>query len=99
MIKVVLRQEAINDLSDIWEYTLHNWSVNQAENYYQKLNIACKEIGENPDIGKNYPEISKYIFGLKTEKNIIFYQQISNVEIEIIRILHKQMDLKNRISE
>jgi toxin ParE1/3/4 len=99
MVKVILRQEAINDLSNIWEYTFHKWSIIQADNYYQKLKAACKEIGENPHIGKNYPEISKYIFGLKTEKHIIFYQQISNVEIEVIRILHERMDLKNRISE
>jgi toxin ParE1/3/4 len=26
MAKVILRQEAINDLSDIWYYTLHKWS-------------------------------------------------------------------------
>lgn len=99
MVKVILRQEAINDLSDIWDYTFHKWSVNQADNYYQKLKAACKEIEEKPNIGKNYPEISKFIFGLKTEKHIIFYQQITDVEIEIIRILHQRMDLKNRIGE
>ena len=50
MAKVILRQEAIDDLSDIWDYTMQKWSENQNE-------------------------------------------------IEIIRILHERMDLKNRLTE
>ena len=44
-------------------------------------------------------ELSKNLLGLKSEKHIIFYQQVSNDRIEIIRILHERMDLKNRITE
>ena len=73
MAKVLLRQEAIDDLSDIWHYTLHEWSENQAEKYYETIKFACKEIGKNPNIGKLYTEISKYLFGLKTGKHIILY--------------------------
>lgn len=99
MAKVILRQEAINDLTDTWDYTLHEWSENQADKYYQQIKFACKEIGENPKIGKNYTEISKHLFGLKSGKHIIFYHLISEEEIEVIRILHERMDLKNIINE
>ena len=50
MPNVILRQEAINDLSAIWNYTNHQWSENQADKYYKTLKLACKEIGENPNI-------------------------------------------------
>lgn len=99
MAKVILRQEAINDLSDIWYYTLHKWSEKQADKYYNDIKIACKEIGENPTIGKNYTDISEQLLGFKSGKHILFYHQISEDEIEVIRILHESMDLKNRISE
>ena len=99
MAKVILRQEAINDLSDIWYYTLHKWSEKQADKYYNDIKIACKEIGENPTIGKNYTDISEQLLGFKSGKHILFYHQISADEIEVIRILHESMDLKNRISE
>jgi toxin ParE1/3/4 len=56
--------------------------------------LSCNGIGENPDVGKEYIGISKNLLGLKSGKHIIFYQLISENEIEIIRILHKQMDLK-----
>ncbi|HNY54589.1 MAG: type II toxin-antitoxin system RelE/ParE family toxin [Sphingobacteriales bacterium] len=99
MAKVILRQEAINDLSDIWYYTLHKWSEKQADKYYNDIKIACKEIGENPSVGKNYTDISEQLLGFKSGKHILFYHQISADEIEVIRILHESMDLKNRISE
>ena len=97
MVKIVLRQEAIDDLNDIWDYTFKKWSEKQADKYYATVKRACNGIGENPNIGKEYDEINKNLLGLKSGKHIIFYKQISSYRIEIIRILHEQMDLKNRI--
>jgi len=99
MAKVILRQEAIDDLNDIWDYTFEQWSENQADKYYATLKIACKEIGENPELGREYNGISRDLLGLKSGKHIIFYHLISEDEIEVIRILHERMDLKNRLSE
>ncbi len=99
MVKVILRQEAIDDLDSIWNYTFEKWSEKQADKYYATVKMICNGIGENPDIGKEYGEISKNLLGLKSGKHIIFYQQISSDRIEIIRILHERMDLKNRITE
>lgn len=99
MVKVTFRQEAINDLTDIWNYTKIEWSENQAEKYYQSIKISCKEIADKPNIGRTYNEISKYLLGLKTEKHIIFYCILSEFEVEIIRILHERMDLKTQLTK
>lgn len=99
MAEVIFRKEAIDDLNDIWDYTFEKWSEDQADIYYANIKFACKEIGINPCIGKKYLGISKNLLGLKSGKHIIFYQQISKNEIEVIRILHERMDLKNRLTE
>ncbi|WHF50753.1 type II toxin-antitoxin system RelE/ParE family toxin [Chryseobacterium gotjawalense] len=99
MGKVIWRQEAINDLTDIWDYTFEEWSENQADKYYDAIKSACKHIGENPDLGKIYTEISENLRGFKSGKHIIFYHQISEDQLEIIRILHERMDLKTKINE
>lgn len=98
MPKVILRQEAIDDLNNIWDYTFEKWSEKQADKYYSKIKMSCRWIGEDPDIGKPYKGISKSLLGLKAEKHIIFYQEISDDKIEIIRILHERMDLKTRLT-
>lgn len=99
MARVILRQSAINDLNDIWDYTFEKWSEKQADKYYTTIKLACNGIGENPEVGKEYDGISRNLLGLKSGKHIIFYQLISDDRIEVIRILHERMDLKKRIIE
>jgi toxin ParE1/3/4 len=55
----------------------------------------CKGIAENPGIGKKYEGIVKRLFGLIAGRHIFFYRNAN--EVEITRILHEQMDVKNRI--
>ena len=98
MSKYNLTFKAIEDLSGIWNYTFEYWSENQADFYYQMLIGSCDEISENPNIGKNYKGIINKLFGLRVGKHIIFYKKTKDNEVEIIRILHEQMDLKNRIN-
>jgi len=99
MAKVTLRQEAIYDLNDIWAYTFEEWSERQADKYYAALEFACMQIGKNPELGKEYEGINSNLLGLRTGKHIIFYQVLTEDEIEVIRILHERMDLKNRLNE
>lgn len=99
MAKVTLRQEAIDDLNDIWTYTFEEWSEKQADKYYAALKFACMQIGKNPELGKEYKGINHNLLGLRTGKHIIFYQVVTEHEIEVIRILHERMDLINRLNE
>jgi toxin ParE1/3/4 len=99
MANVILRQEAIDDLNDIWFYTFDEWSEKQADKYYAALEFACTQIGKNPELGKKYDGINKNLLGLRTGKHIIFYQVISKDRIEVVRILHERMDLKNKLNE
>ena len=40
MADVILRQEAIDDLNSIWDYTFIKWSEKQADKYYAILKIG-----------------------------------------------------------
>ena len=46
MAKVILRQEAIDDLNNIWEYPFEKWSEAHADKYYSMLRHAFVEIGK-----------------------------------------------------
>jgi toxin ParE1/3/4 len=94
MAEIIFRQEAIDDLNNIWEYTFEKWSESQADKYYLMLKLSCMEIGNNPEVGKEYDEINKNLFGLNSGRQIVFYQFMDTLEIEVIRILHEKMDLK-----
>jgi toxin ParE1/3/4 len=99
MGKYRLTNKAVEDLTGIWDYTFDNWSEKQADKYYDFLLENCQDIANNPDLGKNYDGITSNLFGLKASRHIIFYRKLINKPIEITRILHERMDLKNRITE
>ncbi len=99
MAKFVLTKKAVEDLNDIWNYTVDKWSEQQADKYYSQLKDICQEIADNPSVGKKYGGIASDLFGFKANRHIIFYRLIENRPIEITRILHGRMDLKNRIAE
>lgn len=91
--------KAVEDLANIWNYTFDNWSESQADIYYLLLIENCKKIASNPELGKNYTGISKNLKGLRAGRHIIFFRKIEENSVEIIRILHEQMDLKHRMRE
>jgi toxin ParE1/3/4 len=97
MASFKLTNKAVSDLSGIWEYTLDTWSERQADKYYFMLLDTCQDIANGKVSGKNYPEIHAEILGFRAGQHIPFYRKISDDKIEIARILHAQMDLKNRM--
>ncbi len=99
MAEYKLTNKAVEDLSKIWDYTFEVWSENQADKYYDGIISNCKEIADNPDLGKFYEGISKQLLGIKSNRHIIFYRTINENFVEITRILHERMDLKKRIAE
>ncbi|MCC5929319.1 MAG: type II toxin-antitoxin system RelE/ParE family toxin [Cyclobacteriaceae bacterium] len=99
MAEYKLTNKAVDDLNGIWDYTADEWSEEQADKYYNMLLNTCQDIANNPDLGKNYDGITTDLFGLKANRHIIFYRKTKSDPIEITRILHGRMDLKNRLTE
>ena len=48
MAKYHLTNKAVEDLSNIWEYTVDTWSERQADDYYNMLIASCQKITEDP---------------------------------------------------
>ena len=89
-----LSNKAIEDLDSIWLYTLSTWSEQQADNYYNDLIDACKEICDSTiNADREYVEIQKGLWCHHCRKHLIFYKYSSDNTIDIIRILHERMDI------
>jgi len=97
MAKFYLTNKAVEDLGDIWNYTVETWSENQAEIYYSLLIDSCQELADKPNQGKSYEVIERNVLGFKTGQHIIFYRIVTEKEIEVVRVLHGMMDMKNHL--
>tara|TARA_R110002074_G_scaffold275763_1_gene447217 strand:+ start:314 stop:613 length:300 start_codon:yes stop_codon:yes gene_type:complete len=99
MPKYRLTSLSNQDLNEIWEYTFRKWSIKQADKYYDLLIESFNQITLEPNCGKNYDGVEPKLRGLKTGKHIVFYELIDDDTIEISRILHQSMDIKNKIKK
>ena len=97
MAKFSFTNRALDDLIEIWDYTVENWSENQAEKYYNLIVASCIDLANNPQLGKSYNIVSQNLLGYKCGEHIIFFQEIVRNEIEIARVLYGMMDLKSKI--
>ena len=99
MAEFKLTNKAVEDLSNIWVYTVETWSERQADKYYESLIYQCQEIANSRGSGVHYDGVSLDLRGVKVNRHIIFYRSVNKNYVEITRILHERMDLKKRIEE
>ncbi len=98
MMMFKISYEVQNDLENIWLYTYETWSVEQADRYYNLILDEIEYLAENPDTGKDYSHLRKGYLRSKVKSHFIFYKINKNL-IEIIRVLHQQMDIENSLND
>jgi len=91
--------KAVEDLSNVWNFTFDTWSKIRADKYYSDLVDTCVEMAGKPFLGRNYSNIIETVKGVKINRHIIFYRTIKDDLIEIERILHERMDTNWRVAE
>ena len=94
----LISNKAVSDLEEIWLYTLENWSIEQADRYYNLIFDEIHFICKNLNSGKSKEHIRKGYRASKVKSHLIFYRIENNI-VEIIRILHESMDIDNRIND
>ncbi len=95
-----IRLAANEDLKNIWLYTYENWSLKQADRYFGLIMHEIEYLAQNPESGKDYGQVRKGYFRSKVKSHLIFYKNNpTKREIEVIRILHRGMDLASHLGE
>lgn len=95
-----ISNEALKDLENIWIYTFENWSIEQADRYFGLLMDEIEYVSQNPQSGKDYSHVRERYFRARVKSHFIFYKtNLKTNEVEIIRILHQQMDIDERLND
>jgi toxin ParE1/3/4 len=97
--KYQISKEALIDLDEIWIYTFHKWQRVQADRYFNLIIGEIEFIAVNFPIGKavQYGQQGYHMLAIKS--HLIFYRIAENEMIKIVRILHKKIDIKRRLSK
>lgn len=88
---------ARKDLLQIGRYTELKWGKDQRNHYLKQLDVAFNMIARNPKIGKDQSYLLPGYRSYQHNAHVIYYREFE--AIEIIRVLHKQMDVGKHIQK
>ncbi len=91
MLEIHKQTLAEEDLIGIWCYSFEKWGAALADTYIDQQNEGIAVLAENPKIGKNCDHIRQGYRRLSVKHYIVFYR-INPDQIEIVRILHGDME-------
>jgi toxin ParE1/3/4 len=92
-----LTHKAKVDLHSIAVFTTERWGVKQRNLYIKQLDEAFHMLARSPELGKSCDDILPGYRKFPQGSHIVFYKDGINSKIEVIRILHKSMDVDTQI--
>ena len=86
-----LRPRALEDLDNIWDYTVEAWSVEQAERYSRALDTCFRSLADNPMLGLRCDAIREGYWRIKQGRHVVFFRRSLDGTVVVERILHDRM--------
>jgi len=88
-----ITNKAREDLIGIARYTEATGGRDQRKLYLKRLDSSFYALAENPALGRKCDDIRKNYYKYSEGSHIIFFRLGTDCDIEIIRILHRRMDV------
>jgi toxin ParE1/3/4 len=95
-MKVKLTRPAIRDLAEIGRYTRETWGDTQARRYHAALAARLRWLAGNKALWHQRPELADGVYTYSEQSHVIVFWEYAG-GIEILRVLHGRMDLKQRL--
>jgi toxin ParE1/3/4 len=93
MASFTLREAAKTDLKRIAVFTERRWGREQRNRYLRQLDAVFHKLAQNPETGVQCDYILSGYRKYPILSHVIYYRIGGEDTIEIIRILHKSMDV------
>lgn len=92
----MVTRKAHADLIAIGRFTAKKWGVSQRNSYLKQLDNCFQELAENPELGIVCNYIANGYRKFPQGSHLIFYKQSTEGLVQIIRVLHKTMDVESK---
>jgi toxin ParE1/3/4 len=92
-----LTHKAVADLLSIGRYTEKQWGPAQRRTYLSMIDETFSALAQKPLQGQDCSNIKTGYRKKNIGSHVIFYRQINDEEIQIVRILHGRMDFLSRL--
>jgi len=95
-VKCRVRQSVYEELEEIWQYSLSNWGIDQADQYIRDLTSRFEWLAKNPQAGKQRDDIKPGYYCFPQGSHLVFYRIIDDT-LDILGVPHQSMDVESRI--
>lgn len=92
-----LTNKAKSDLKSIAAYTQRKWGREQRGIYLKQFDDAFHLLANSPEVGAKCDFIKLGYRKFPNVSHVVFYRSLSDSKIEIVRILHKRMDVETNL--
>lgn len=92
-----ISEKALDDINKIWIYTAENWSIEQADRYYNLIFDEIEFIVENFEMARDFGNVRKAYRFSKVKSHLVFFRETKNKGIEVVRVLHERMDIEKQL--
>jgi toxin ParE1/3/4 len=90
---------AQNDVQNIWNYTVDQWSLSQAEKYIDGLFDCFDAVADGTMQTKAVDQIRQGYRKALYGRHVVFFKFGDDQVTEIIRVLHSSMDIETRLAD
>ncbi len=99
MSEYIISEKALDDINKIWIYTAENWSIEQADRYYNLIFDEIEYIVGHFEMARDFGNVRKNYRSSKVKSHLVFFKKTAEKEIEVIRVLHERMDIENKLND
>ena len=96
MAGYALSPAARSDLEEIWDYTARHWGKAQAERYTRDIRDVFEALGAGTLAGRSAEDIRAGYRKAAVGSHVMYFRVRADV-VEIVRILHRRMDVDRHI--
>jgi toxin ParE1/3/4 len=98
-VRYTLTRKALADINEIWVYTAENWSIEQADRYYNLIIDEIEYIAGNFEMARNFSNVRKGYRASKVKSHLVFFRELAGGGVEVVRVLHERMDIEARLDD
>jgi toxin ParE1/3/4 len=92
MKELVFSPRARSDLDEIWDFTAERWDEEQADSYLRRIFAACEDLARGARISRSAEGVRSGYRKYAVESHVVYFQESDSI-LNVIRILHQQMDV------
>lgn len=96
MANYKLSTRAEMDISEIYEYGILEFGLNQAQRYIQGMEKNLEILESRPELSRKADYVSKNLYRYRYQSHVIFFTLVEN-EAFVVRILGQHMDFPRHL--